>query len=119
MTNSLRFPHYGEIYDAALEPVTGSEIGKTRPSLVVSNDMNNEFAATVTVLPITSQVAKRTYSFEVYVPKGTGGLTEESRIKANQIRTIDKSRLGRFRGVLPDNFLPRIEQAMKVHLNMK
>jgi mRNA interferase MazF len=119
MTDSLKFPYYGEIYDTNLEPVIGSEIGKTRPSLIVSNNTGNEFSATVTILPITSQTAKKAYLFEVSIPKGTAGLTEESRIKANQIRTIDKKRLDRYRGTLPASYYPQIEQAMKVHLNMK
>ena len=50
---NIRFPHYGDIWDINFNPVIGSEIGKTRPALVVSNDLNNQFADIVTVLPIT------------------------------------------------------------------
>ncbi len=113
------FPRYGEIYDVDLSPVIGSEIGKRRPALVVSNDVNNEYAMTVTVLPITGQPARKVYPFEVHVPKGTAGLTADSRIKADQIRTVDKRRLVQLRGALPAEYWPQVEQALKVHLNMK
>jgi mRNA interferase MazF len=46
------FPRYGDIYEVNLDPIVGAETGKRRPALVVSNDINNEFAQTVTVLPI-------------------------------------------------------------------
>ena len=113
------FPRFGDIYDVDFEPVIGSEIGKKRPALIVSNNLNNEFSATLTVLPITSRPAQKTYQFEVFAPKGVAGLTADSRIKANQIRTIDKKRTLRFRGTLPAELLPKVETALKVHLNMK
>ncbi len=113
------FPRYGDIYEVDLDPVVGSETGKHRPALVVSNDINNEFSETVTVLPITGQPAKKQYPFEVLVPKGVAGLTADSRIKANQIRTVDKRRLGSFKGSLPSQYLPELEKALKIHLNLK
>ncbi len=113
-----RFPQYGDIYEVNLDPVVGAETGKCRPSLVVSNDINNEFSQTVTVLPITSQPAKKLYPFEVLVLKGAAGLTADSRIKANQVRTIDKRRLVKFRGLLPSDYFPQVEKALKIHLNM-
>jgi mRNA interferase MazF len=113
------FPRFGDIFNADLNPMFGAEIGKIRPVLVVSNNVNNEFAATVTILPITSKASQKAYPFEVLVPKGIAGLAEDSRIKANQIRTIDKKRLAGYRGSLPDTFLNQVDTAMKVHLNMK
>jgi mRNA interferase MazF len=113
------FPRYGDIYEVNLDPVVGAETGKCRPALVVSNDINNEFSLTITVLPITSQPAGKQYPFEVLVLKGTAGLTADSRIKANQIRTVDKHRLVSFRGSLPSEFIPLVEKALKIHLNMK
>ena len=59
------FPRYGEVWMVRFGPVTGAEIGKTSPALIVSNDLNNERAATVTVLPITSAPAKRRYLDEL------------------------------------------------------
>lgn len=113
------FPRYGDIYEVNLDPVVGSETGKRRPALVVSNDINNEYSQTVTVLPTTGQPAKKQYPFEVLIPKGVAGLTVDSRIKANQIRTVDKRRLAGFRGSLPSQYLPQVEKALKIHLNLK
>ena len=117
--SSIKYPQYGYIYNCILDPVIGSEIGKTRPVLIISNDINNEFANTVTVLPITGQPAKKTYPFEVSIPKGVGGLTTDSRVKADQIRTVDKSRIATLKGTIPSQYLLQVEKALKIHLNMK
>ena len=113
------FPRYGAIFDVNLDPIVGSEIGKRRPAVVVSNDVNNQYADTVTVLPITSQQASRHYPFEAVVPRGIAGLTANSRVKANQIRTIDKARLRRLRGQLPPEYVAQVQQAIRVHLDLK
>jgi len=113
------FPQYGDIYEVNLDPVIGAETGKRRPALVVSNDINNEFSQTVTIFPITSQPARKQYPFEILVPKGVAGFIADSRIKANQVRTVDKHRLVNFRGSLPLEYFPKVEKALKIHLNMK
>ena len=81
--------------DHALHP-------RCQPALVVSNDQNNQHAATVTVLPITSPSAKRHYPDEIVVPAGVGDLSGGSRIKANMVRMLDKARLVRLAEVLPE-----------------
>ncbi|MCB9337005.1 MAG: type II toxin-antitoxin system PemK/MazF family toxin [Lewinellaceae bacterium] len=107
----------GEIFWANLSPTIGSEISKTRPVLIVSNDANNEHADTVTILPITSSTS-RIYPFEVLVPSGQANLTSDSKVKANQIRTIDKRRIGNKIGALPPKLLGEIEQAILIHLDI-
>jgi mRNA interferase MazF len=106
----------GEIYLATLDPVVGKEISKTRPAVIVSNDKNNEFSGTVTILPITSKNLKRIYPFEVFMAKGAGNLPKDSKVKADQIRTLDKARIIRRIGKLARNQMDEIEQALKVHL---
>jgi mRNA interferase MazF len=108
----------GEIYLAALDPVLGSEISKTRPVLIVSNDENNAFSGTVTILPVSSQNVDRTYPFEVYLPKGSGNLPKDSKVKADQIRSIDKIRIIRLLGMLSAGEIERIEKAMRIHLEL-
>lgn len=108
----------GEIYLADLNPTVGSEIAKTHPVLIVSNDINNQYAATVTVVPITSTTAK-IYPFEVFLPKDEGNLTNDSKAKANQIRTIDKLRLKRRLGKINKETLKEIEQAILIHLEIE
>lgn len=108
----------GGVYLANLDSVVGSEIAKTRPVTVVSNDVNNRLAATVTVIPISSQGLEKIYPFETRIPKGDANLPKDSKAKANQIRTIDKSRLVRHVGNLPPSSVEAIEIAVKIHLDL-
>lgn len=82
----------GEIYIADLDPTQGSETNKQRPVLIVGNDANNRASPTITVLPITSNVA-RVFPFEVAVAPEESGLSKPSKIQAQQIRTISKQRI--------------------------
>ncbi len=82
----------GNIYLIDLNPIVESEIGKIRPSIVISNNINNTYAKTITIVPITSSVSK-IYPFEVFIPSGTAGLEKDSKAKISQIRTIDKKRI--------------------------
>jgi mRNA interferase MazF len=106
----------GEIHLAALDPVVGKEISKTRPVVIVSNNKANEFSGTVTILPITSSNLTKIYPFEVFLPKGSGDLPKDSKIKADQIRTLDKARVIRLIGRLGTTEMAQIETAMRVHL---
>jgi mRNA interferase MazF len=108
----------GGIYLANLDPVVGREIAKTRPVIVVSNDKNNAYSGTVTILPITSRHTGKIYPFEVFLPKGAGNLPKNSRVKADQIRTIDNSRIVKFIGQIEAGDLYQVENAMKIHLNL-
>ena len=106
----------GEIYLATLDPVVGKEISKTRPIVVVSNDKNNEFSGTVTILPVTSQNLNKIYPFEVFLSKGSGKLPKDSKVKADQIRTLDKGRIVARIGTLQKRDIQDIERAVKIHL---
>ncbi len=108
----------GDVYWVKLDPIEGSEIGKTRPAVVISNDINNEFADTVTILPVTSSVEK-VYPFEVLMKKGIANMSSDSKVKANQIRTVDKKRLKERTGTIPETILREIEKAVKIHLEIK
>ena len=106
----------GEIYFATLDPVVGREISKTRPVVVVSNDQNNKFSGTVTILPITSKNTQTVYPFEVFLSKGNANLPKDSKVKADQIRTLDKNRVIKHIGVLDKKDIDEIDRAMKIHL---
>ena len=107
-----------EIYLAHLNPTVGSEIAKTRPVLIVSNDINNQYDDTITILPITSSTEK-IYPFEVFLPKGERNLTADSKAKANRIRTIDKLRLKKRFGRISTEKLNEIENAILIHLEIE
>ena len=108
----------GEIYLANLDPVVGREISKTRPVVIVSNDKNNEFAGTVTILPITSKDLQKIYPFELFLLKGAGNLPKDSKVKTDQIRTLDKSRLVTRIGKLEEGEVSQIERAIRIHLEL-
>jgi mRNA interferase MazF len=109
----------GEIYFADLSPTIGSEINKRRPVLIVSNDANNRASSTITVLPITSNT-ERVYPFEVKLSAKMSGLPKESKVLAQQIRTISRARLSNERaGQLIGESMKAVERAIKLHLALK
>jgi len=83
----------GDIFYADLSPVVGSEQGGIRPVIIIQNEVANRYSPTVAVLPITSQISKAKLPTHVEISKGTGGISCDSVILAEQIRTIDKMRL--------------------------
>jgi len=90
----------GDLYFASLDPVVGSEQGGLRPVLIVQSNKGNGSSPTLIVLPVTSQ-AKPALPTHVSL-FGACGLTDDSIALAEQLRTIDKSRLGRFIGTVTD-----------------
>ena len=108
----------GELWFANLNPTLGSETAKRRPVLVVSNDANNRASATITILPVTSNV-ERVYPFEVALAKGAGGLPKPSKVQAQQIRTIARERIsGKRIGALSAEDMARVNAALRLHLSL-
>ncbi len=107
----------GEIFLAALDPVMGSEVSKTRPVLIISNNINNLYSQTITVIPISSSIHE-IYPFEVMILSAESGLFKDSKIKTNQIRTIDKQRLIKFLGKINDTKILLVENALLLHLGI-
>ncbi|RLB90922.1 MAG: type II toxin-antitoxin system PemK/MazF family toxin [Deltaproteobacteria bacterium] len=108
----------GEIFIAALDPVIGHEVAKTRPVIIVSNNIGNKYSGTVTVIPVTSKNLTKIYPFEVYLPRDAGRLKKDSKGKTDQIRTLDKARLIKSIGMLSDELMNNMDKAIKVHLNL-
>jgi mRNA interferase MazF len=106
------------IYRATLDPVIGSEQRGTRPVLVISHNDFNRLMPTVTILPLTShKPGRRVYLNEVLLPSGTAGLPSASLGLVHQIRTVAKSRLSTYYGVIDDIQLRQaIIRALQVHL---
>ena len=111
------YPKKGEIWQVSLEPVEGHEIGKTRPALVISNDKNNEYSSTVTLIPITASIEK-IYPFEVFISGEDSGLPLDSKIKCNQIRTVDKLRLLKLVGGISTEIIKKVEEALLIHVGI-
>lgn len=106
----------GEVFYAELNPVKGSEQGGTRPVLVVQNDIGNQYSPTTIVLAITSQINKAKLPTHVELPKAKTGLERDSVILAEQVRTIDKSRLQYKITVLSDDIMDRVDRALEISL---
>ena len=91
------------IWRANLDPVVGSEQGKSRPVLIISEDDINELLNIVNIIPITSRKQNRiVYPNEALLPEGKFGLEKESIALCHQIRTIDKKRLSEKYGHISD-----------------
>ncbi|WP_215242318.1 type II toxin-antitoxin system PemK/MazF family toxin [Dyadobacter helix] len=92
------------IYRANLDPVIGSEQGKSRPVLVISEDAINDLLNIVNVIPITTRKpGRRVFPNEVLIPANNFGLASESIILCHQIRTLDKQRLSSLYGAVTDS----------------
>ena len=76
----MGFPKRSEIWLVSLEPVKGHKIGKTRPALIISNNINNQYSSTVTVIPLTSSMDKN-YPFEALITKEQSGLLAHAKAK--------------------------------------
>ena len=108
----------GEIFLVDLSPTRGSEQSGHRPVLVVQNDVGNEFSPTTIIVPLTTKNYSKEYPTNVQLQRGTAGLKEDSTVLCSQIRTIDKSRLGKKLGTLPPTYLEKVNLAMKVSLEL-
>ena len=111
-------PEYkrGDIWLANLEPVTGSEQGRTRPVLIIQNDIANEYSPVVIIAALTTTVGAQRYPTEVHVNAPEGGLRRDSVILLNQLRTIDKRRLIKRWGRLSPKTLQQLDEALRISL---
>lgn len=108
----------GDIILTNLEPTLGSEIGKVRPCIVVQNNIGNKFSPTVIVVPITSRIYTKEYPTNVYLPKNISNLEKESTILTNQIRTLDKKRIVNKLNSIPEEYMKKIDFALKKSLDL-
>ena len=109
----------GDIYYADLSPVVGSEQGGMRPVLIVQNDTGNRHSPTVIAAAITSQTGKARLPTHIEFQGTRCGLTRDSVILLEQIRTIDKSRLREKMGKLPDTVMDRVNGAIAVSFGLR
>lgn len=105
----------GDVFLVNLDPVVGSEVGKTRPAVVLQNELANRTSPTVTIIPLSSK-AERIFPFQVLIPAGEGGLERDSKALCEQIRTLSRSRLLERLGSLPPERLEEIRTALNRHL---
>lgn len=100
----------GEIHLINLDPVIGSEQNKTRPCVIISNNITNEYANTVTIAPLTTKKRTKTLPFHIK--------HEDSIIKIEQLRTIDKKRIIKKIGNTDTKTLLQIKKAIILYFNL-
>lgn len=108
----------GDIYYADLSPVVGSEQGGLRPVLIVQNDVGNKFSPTVIAAAITSQMTKTKLPTHIDVYAENFGLSRDSVILLEQIRTIDKKRLREKMGHIDDDLMQKVNNAITISFGL-
>jgi len=107
----------GAILDITLDPAVGHKVRKTRPCLVVQNDVGNRFSPLTIVVPVGgAEHVTRLIPIHVLIPKGEGGLAKDSVAMCNQIRCVDEARFGKTYGHVSLATMAKVDQALKVSL---
>ena len=107
----------GDVFLVNFDPTVDAEARKTRPGVVVSNDINNTHSPIVSISPITSNVS-RVYTFQVEISAQTGELDLPSKVMVNQTRAVDKIRLIKKLGRLPQSIMKEVDRALKLHYEL-
>ena len=110
-------PKRGEIWLVDFDPSVGTEIQKTRPALILSNNIANEKSSKVSVIPFTSNVKKLAMAV-IVEPDANNCLDKQSLIKVPEISTFDKKRLKNKIGTLSKIKLKEVEDKLRIHLEL-
>jgi mRNA interferase MazF len=109
----------GEVYDARLDPVEGSEQGGIRPAVIVSRNQLNAALQTVVVVPCSSyRPGRRIYAAQVLLRAPEGGLRTDSVVLGEQVRVLGKHRLLRRRGTVSPQALAAIDRILAIALDL-
>lgn len=109
----------GDIFYADLSPVVGSEQGGTRPVLIVQNNVGNRHSPTVIAAAITSRTDKARLPTHIRLPGQAVGLTKDSVVLLEQMRTIDKKRLREHMGSVDAGLMNQVDKAIAVSLGLQ
>ena len=110
--------HRGEVFYADLSPVVGSEQGGVRPVLIVQNEIGNRHSPTIIIAAITSKMNKAKLPTHIEIDASAYGIEKDSVILLEQLRTIDKRRLGRYIGRLSKERIEEMDRALMVSLDL-
>ena len=108
----------GDIYYADLSPVVGSEQGGLRPVLIVQNDIGNRYSPTVIAAAITSRMGKTKLPTHIDIYADKAGLSKDSVVLLEQIRTIDKKRLKEKIGHLDEGVMGTVNNAISISFGL-
>jgi len=111
-------PKRGEVYLVNFDPTIGAEIRKTRPALIVQNDIANRHSPVTVVCAITSQYEEPLYPTETLLSPPEGGMKLQSVALANQIRSVDRQRLVKRLGAVRPETMQRVDRALRLSLGL-
>ena len=111
-------PRRADVYLVSFDPTLGAEIKKTRPSVILQNDISNRHSPITIVAAITSQLRDPQRPTNVPVRAPEGGLASDSMVLLNQIRSVDKRRLGRRLGFLKPVTMENVDRAIQISLGL-
>ena len=115
----MTFPRRGDIYLVTFDPTMGHEIRKTRPAVIIQNDVSNRYSPITIVAAISSHFNDPPYPREVPIATGAKtGLTVPSAVILNQIRSIDRKRLLKRLGALDAPAMRRVDEAIRISLGL-
>jgi mRNA interferase MazF len=114
----LSFPRRGDIYLVSFDPTIGHEIQKTRPAVIIQNDVSNQYGPITIVAAISSQFSQPPFPREVVIGPEESGLAKPSAVIVNQIRSADRHCLGRRIGWLSGETMQRVDEALKISLGL-
>jgi mRNA interferase MazF len=116
--DAMTYPRRGEVYLVNFDPVIGSEIRKTRPALILQNDVGNRYSPLTIVSAITSQYEEPLYPTEVLLKAREGGMRKDSVVLLNQIRSVDRRRLVRRMGAVSPETMRRVDRALQISVGL-
>ncbi len=110
--------HRADVVLCDLNPVIGSEQAGIRPAVILQTDRANAVSPHTIMAPFTTKIRQKMLPSHVYVPAGSGGLTQDSVLLCEQLRVIDKTRIVKLLGRLDDNYMQDIRKALIIVLEL-
>jgi mRNA interferase MazF len=113
----MTHPRRGEIYLVAFDPTLGHEIKKTRPAVIIQNNVSNQYSPITIVAAISSQFGDPPHPREVVIPTRSG-LSKPSAVILNQIRSVDRKRLIQRLGAVDAGTMRKVDEALTISLGL-
>jgi mRNA interferase MazF len=113
----MTHPRRGEIYLVAFDPTVGHEIKKTRPAVIIQNNISNQYSPITIVAAISSQFGDPPHPREVFISTGSG-LSKPSAVILNQIRSVDRRRLIKRLGAIDAATMGKVDEALTISLGL-
>ena len=107
----------GDIVLADFDPAQRGEAAATRPAIVITNNIANELAEVIVVVPLTTNL-ERTYPYELMLPNNRTGLDHDSKVQVQYVRHLHKRRIKKSIGYVPPDLMEHIDTRIRTHLGL-